>query len=74
MSTRDVIWTIVLTTGIGLLPHQHAEAQCRVNEGTKLTASDGQAEDHFGRSECINADVADAARIRQNRTEEEESR
>ena len=58
MSTRDVICTITLTAGIGLLPCQRAAGQCRVNEGAKLTASDAAQHSSHGASVPISGFLA----------------
>ena len=42
---------------VSVVPIQHANGQCRVNEAAKLTASDAAAGDTFGTSVSISGDV-----------------
>ena len=43
---------------VSVVPIKHAEGQCRINEGAKLTASDHSAGDHFGDSLSMSGNVA----------------
>lgn len=43
---------------VSVVPIQHAEGQCLVNEDAKLTASDAAEDDQFGNSVSISGDVA----------------
>ncbi|MCH8251711.1 MAG: FG-GAP repeat protein [Planctomycetes bacterium] len=43
---------------VSVLPIQHADGQCRVNEGAKLTATDTAEGDQFGFSVSLHGDVA----------------
>ncbi|MCH8253638.1 MAG: FG-GAP repeat protein, partial [Planctomycetes bacterium] len=58
MNAYRLLGLLASLSFISVLSIQHAEGQCRVNEGAKMTAADANSSDEFGRSVSVSGTVA----------------